>query len=61
MEKSKEIIKENLYKMVESSYKDLDILCKTIQDSYNKNTKLELGHEDILPLLNILDIFDGVI
>ena len=60
-EETIEDIKEKLYEIFKASYKDLDILCKTIQESYNNDTKLELGHEDILPLLDLLDTFDGVI
>ena len=55
MEKEKK-----LYNAIAKEYKGLDRLCKIIQDSYKNNDKVELMHEDILPLLNVLDTFDGM-
>lgn len=52
---------KRVYNAVKIEYDRLNALCKMIQDSYNgcSNEPLELGHEDILPLLNVLDSFDG--
>lgn len=53
-------IEKKVYNAVKTEYKRLDELCKAIQDSYEKGEKIELTHEDILPLLNVLDTYDGM-
>lgn len=56
-----ESIEKKVYEAIKQEYDKLNDLCKKIQDSYNNDILLELGHEDILPLLNVLDTFDNLI